>query len=180
MDEQKPGPIEWSIGGTLGVAAVLTGVVAKKWWLCAVLLGLLLLLVAGYIAWRMWKRHRNEKQFSGEIEQQSSNAGVRKAEQKAQLDQFRRAFMGGIDVYKKRKKDVYSVPWYLMIGTSGSGKTEAIRHSEIGFPRVDRSSGRSRRHHQHELVVYQLWRHSGHGRQNGLPGVWGGSGQRMG
>ncbi len=134
MDEQKPGPVEWSVGSGLGVAAVLTAGLTRKWWISLILLGLLLLVVVGYIAWRLWKRRRNEQKFSGDMEQQSGNANVRKAEQKAQLDQLRRAFQQGILVYKQRKKDIYSVPWYLMIGTPGSGKTEAIRHSEIGFP----------------------------------------------
>jgi hypothetical protein len=134
MDEKKPGPVEWSVGSGLAVAAIVTGVLTRNWLICLLLVGLLLLLAGGYLAWRLWKRRHSEKNFSGEMEQQSGNLGVRKAEQKAQLDQLRRAFQEGIQVYKKRKKDVYSVPWYLMIGTSGSGKTEAIRHSEIGFP----------------------------------------------
>jgi len=32
---------------------------------------------------------------------------------------------------KSRGKDIYKLPWYVIIGESGSGKTEAIRHSEI-------------------------------------------------
>lgn len=134
MDEQKPGPLEWSIGSSLGVAAVLTAVYVHKLLITLILLGLLLLLIGGYLLWRWWQRGHSEQKFSSDMEQQGGNASVRKAEQKAQLDQLRKAFKEGTDVYKKRRKDIYSVPWYLMIGTPGSGKTEAIRHSEIGFP----------------------------------------------
>ncbi len=29
---------------------------------------------------------------------------------------------------------MYSLPWYLLVGEPGSGKTEAIRHCNVGFP----------------------------------------------
>ena len=31
-------------------------------------------------------------------------------------------------------KDFYGLPWYVIVGEPGSGKTEAIRHSQAGFP----------------------------------------------
>ena len=31
-------------------------------------------------------------------------------------------------------KDVYSMPWYVVVGEPGAGKTEAIRHCNVGFP----------------------------------------------
>ncbi len=134
MDEQKTGPVEKTIGGILAAGSVVIAVLTRNWVICLILVGFLLLLVLGYVLWRKWKRGRDEKRFSGGLDEQGGNANVRKAEQKAQLDQLRKAFQGGILVYKQRKKDIYSVPWYVMIGTPGSGKTEAIRHSEIGFP----------------------------------------------
>src|SRR5207237_5276905 len=53
---------------------------------------------------------------------------------RADLDKVRSKFQTGLQEYKSRGKDLYALPWYVIIGESGSGKTEAIRHSEIDFP----------------------------------------------
>src|SRR5262245_47210426 len=42
--------------------------------------------------------------------------------------------MESIEVYRSLGKDLYSIPWFLIIGESGSGKTEAIRRSNLDFP----------------------------------------------
>ena len=47
---------------------------------------------------------------------------------------MRGKFQTGLQEFKSRGKDIYKLPWYVIIGESGSGKTEAIRHSEIDFP----------------------------------------------
>ncbi len=52
----------------------------------------------------------------------------------ARLDNLRKQFQKGIDTFKEYGKDFYSLPWYVMVGEPGSGKTEAIRHSDLRFP----------------------------------------------
>jgi hypothetical protein len=47
---------------------------------------------------------------------------------------MRKKFQSGIEAYKSRGKDLYKLPWYAIVGEPGSGKTEAIRHSNVGFP----------------------------------------------
>jgi len=53
---------------------------------------------------------------------------------RARLDDLRKNFEKGIGRYRTAGKDVYSLPWLLVVGEPGSGKTEAIRHSSVGFP----------------------------------------------
>jgi hypothetical protein len=53
---------------------------------------------------------------------------------RARLDDLRRKFEEGIQTFKDHGKDIYSVPWYALVGEPGSGKTEAIRHCNVGFP----------------------------------------------
>ncbi|MEM7754213.1 MAG: type VI secretion protein IcmF/TssM N-terminal domain-containing protein [Planctomycetota bacterium] len=53
---------------------------------------------------------------------------------RARLDDLRRRFEEGIQTFKDHGKDLYSVPWYALVGEPGSGKTEAIRHCNVGFP----------------------------------------------
>ena len=60
-------------------------------------------------------------------------AGTDPAEM-ARLDNLRKQFQKGIDSFREYGKDFYSLPWYVMVGEPGSGKTEAIRHSDLRFP----------------------------------------------
>lgn len=55
-------------------------------------------------------------------------------EDKARQDQVRQKFEEGIAVYRQAGKDLYSLPWFLLVGPAGSGKTEAIRRSNLSFP----------------------------------------------
>ncbi len=60
--------------------------------------------------------------------------GISAASRRAALDDLRRNFEEGIAKFRAAGKDLYSVPWYVVVGEPGSGKTEAVRHSCIGFP----------------------------------------------
>ena len=53
---------------------------------------------------------------------------------RANLDALRRRFEEGVSAFKDNGKDLYSMPWYVLVGEPGSGKTEAIRHCNVGFP----------------------------------------------
>ncbi len=64
----------------------------------------------------------------------ASGSSVSDAAQRAKLDDFRRTFEDGVQKFKNAGKDLYSLPWYVVVGEPGSGKSEAIRHSNIGFP----------------------------------------------
>ncbi len=53
---------------------------------------------------------------------------------RARLDDLRRKFDDGVEKFRAAGKDLYSLPWYLLVGPAGSGKTEALRHCNVGFP----------------------------------------------
>jgi len=40
-------------------------------------------------------------------------------------------FAAGVEAFRKSGKSLYDVPWYLMVGEPGAGKTYAIKHSNI-------------------------------------------------
>ena len=44
---------------------------------------------------------------------------------------------------KGKKQHLYQLPWYIVIGSPGSGKTTAIRHSGLDFPLDELTSGNS-------------------------------------
>jgi hypothetical protein len=100
----------------------------------------LIVLLAGitgiYYAWKSFTQKQQNKQFGGDISQHSSATprSVSDPGQRARLDDMRKKFQSGIDAYKSRGKDLYKLPWYAIVGEPGSGKTEAVRHSNVGFP----------------------------------------------
>jgi hypothetical protein len=53
---------------------------------------------------------------------------------RARIEELRNSFRRGLKRFLPFRKDLYSVPWYLVVGETGAGKTEAIRHSSLGFP----------------------------------------------
>lgn len=53
---------------------------------------------------------------------------------RARLDDMRRNFEGGIEKFRAAGKNLYAIPWFLLVGEPGSGKTEAVRHCGVGFP----------------------------------------------
>ena len=67
----------------------------------------------------------------------SSAAGgqtISDPERMARVDDLRRKFEEGIHTFQAAGKDLYSLPWYVILGEPGSGKTEAVRHCGVGFP----------------------------------------------
>lgn len=101
-----------------------------------VLLVVVALLTAGYFGLKAMRQKKQNQQFGGDIAQHSSATprGVSDPGQRARLDDMRKKFQSGIEAYKSRGKDLYKLPWYAIVGEPGSGKTEAVRHSNVGFP----------------------------------------------
>jgi hypothetical protein len=101
-----------------------------------VAIALLAIITGLYYGWKALAEKKQNKQFGGDISQHSSATprGVSDPGQRARLDDMRKKFQSGIEAYKSRGKDLYKLPWYAIVGEPGSGKTEAIRHSNVGFP----------------------------------------------
>ena len=77
-------------------------------------------------------RKRKSQKFEAEL------AGTGPAGRRQDLgDRFRE----GIQKLREAKVDVYSLPWYVVVGEAGSGKTEAIRNSRLQFPLNDHMQG---------------------------------------
>ena len=131
------------IGFAAGSTAVVIGFLALVFQRHLVFLVLLLLLavlaVASFLLVRMLlralakrKAKPMERSIAGNLSAAPSQ--INAAQKLADLDSLRRSFQAGVDKFKAAGKDLYSLPWYVLVGQPGSGKTEAIRHSAIGFP----------------------------------------------
>jgi hypothetical protein len=134
-------PVQWLIGA-LGVGTLLgfgvalgTGKIVIIIFILALIV-LLLLLLGGFLLFKSWQRKKQSSQFTGDISQHStaSPRNISDPGHRARLDDLRKKFGEGIEAYRSRGKDIYKLPWYVIVGEPGSGKTEAIRHCNIGFP----------------------------------------------
>jgi len=124
-------------GGSLSMLMfVLWRFLGRAMWIVMLGLVFVVLLVIGFRALVKRMRRRKAAPMESDIVAQSAAApqGVSAASRRAALDDLRRNFEQGIAKFRAAGKDLYSVPWYVIVGEPGSGKTEAVRHSCIGFP----------------------------------------------
>lgn len=110
---------------------------ATRWFVIAVFA----VLVVGY----QWGRHAVEKKhqqaavqtlLEGEDGESSDEASVH------EVDTLRERIQAAIEVLKKSKLTgglgIYQLPWYVMIGPPGTGKTTALQNSGLEFPLKDK------------------------------------------
>ncbi len=135
----------------LGLLLVVAIVLAMRWPLWMVFFLLLLiggLVIGGFFLRNLYKR-RNEQQFVGEIvaqdDAQNATLSPKERDDRKQLQENWKA---SIDVLrnshlKKMGNPLYVLPWYLMIGESGSGKTTSLNSARLAspFPEFARTSG---------------------------------------
>jgi hypothetical protein len=138
-DDSKFGNVVKFGLGAVGLGGVVAAVTLPKpfgIWVAVIILVLALLFFGGYYLWRRLRARRRSRAFSSAIEAQTAAApkAISDPNQRAALDKLRQKFQTGMQEFKSRGKDIYKLPWYVIIGESGSGKTEAIRHSGIEFP----------------------------------------------
>ncbi|HSC62473.1 MAG TPA: type VI secretion system membrane subunit TssM [Caldimonas sp.] len=109
-------------------------------------------LMAIVVAWRAWRAKRGNAAVVNQLMAQP--AGDRKEAESADMLAVRQRFEkalftlrrarfgagGGVLAGWKAKLNgryLYELPWYLIIGAPGSGKTTALRHSGLKFPLAD-------------------------------------------
>jgi GTP-binding protein EngB required for normal cell division len=136
-----PTPLKYILGVT-GVGAVIgvSGVAGSGNWkllltFAIVLVVLLAVIAGGFMLVNIWKRKQQNAKLGKDINA-STTAAPRgmSATDIAKLDSLRKKFQEGVEAFRSRGKDLYALPWYVIIGEPGSGKTEAVRHCNVGFP----------------------------------------------
>lgn len=138
-DPKSISPLAAAAGGTaVGGSLVLAGIMFGKnlALFLAVLIPLLALLLGGYLFYVRMKRKKRTQLFNQGLQSNASATprGISDPNKIQKLDELRRRFDEGVKAFRSRNKDLTSLPWYMIVGEPGGGKTEAIRHSNIGFP----------------------------------------------
>lgn len=120
--------------------AVVFGIGATMSPMVGLIVAIGLLLVVGLVFGfhYLLKRSREKKAAAFSENMNAANAGAPSAisdpARRAKLEDLRRSFQEGIEKFRGVGKNLYDLPWYAIVGEPGAGKTEAIRHSSIGFP----------------------------------------------
>ena len=104
---------------------------SRRWWTIGII-GLLIL------ARGLWKHFRGAKADAEIVE------GIVESEEEAAPDQgaeevelLKERFEEAVQLLKKsggKKRSLYEMPWYIIIGPPGSGKTTALVNSGLEFP----------------------------------------------
>ncbi|CAH0990146.1 hypothetical protein SIN8267_00231 [Sinobacterium norvegicum] len=108
------------------------------------------LLIIGVVTltWFVWQlstyllERKSNKAFTEEIQaDNTSNDDNRSTEERNNINQ---RFSDALNTLKKRKlssnakgKSIYQLPWYIIIGPPGAGKTTALINSGLQFPMAD-------------------------------------------
>jgi hypothetical protein len=94
------------------------------------------LLLVVYTQLVKWYKARRAKPMEQQVLHSAGagRQGIGDPEQLARIDDLRKKFEEGIATFRTAGKSLYSLPWHVILGEPGSGKTEAIRHCGIGFP----------------------------------------------
>jgi type VI secretion system protein ImpL len=87
-----------------------------------------------------------EKALADQGVQHANNA---RPERRAEIQELQKQLQGGIAALKKSKlgggkgggSALYTMPWYMIVGPPGAGKTTALKHSGMVFPYGSSSGG---------------------------------------
>lgn len=129
----------FTVGGVAGIiyALHLFGVGGPVlYWSLTIGVIVIALLGGVFVGIAKWRKKSRAK-AAGEVIKDSAGGaeGVSSADEIARLDQLRKDWDAAVRKFEENNDDgLYSLPWYLLVGEPGSGKTEAIRHSGIPFP----------------------------------------------
>ena len=123
----------------------------ERWIVTAVLL----FVVAAIIGWQLWQAKRGNAKVVDQLIAAPAG-GPGNAQDSADLAAVRQRFEGALTTLRQARfgadkggglkglaarmsgRYLYELPWYVIIGAPGSGKTTALRNSGLKFPLADR------------------------------------------
>ena len=135
------------VAGILGILLVVGLVLVFDWpWWVGLFLLLLLagLTVGGFFLRKIWLRRR-ERNFVNDLgEQDLAKAKALSHQEKSELNSLQERWKSAIDTLRnshlnKLGNPLYVLPWYMVIGESGSGKSTSLNSARLASPIHDKS-----------------------------------------
>lgn len=103
-----------------------------------IILGFILLLMFVWII-KLWRRQSNNSQMIEEI--QHVEPDLEEERTSEEISALNQRFSDALSVLKRanlksggKSRTLYELPWYIIIGPPGSGKTTALVNSDLDFP----------------------------------------------
>ncbi len=129
----KVGVVVATGGGVAGVMAFLP---AGAIWIMFIGAAVVATLAAAYGWFIQWRAKKRSKPLEQGLMASTSAAptGLNDPAARARLDQLHRQLTDGISKFSAARGNLYVLPWYLLVGEPGSGKTEALRHCKFPSP----------------------------------------------
>jgi type VI secretion system protein ImpL len=106
-------------------------------------LALIFAAVLGWLVYeqaKQWRARLKTSQLSGELAGQEAQLRTDDPAS-AEREQLQRRFREAIDTLRKTRKNgsnLYALPWYVVIGPPGSGKSTLVQNSGLEFPLSER------------------------------------------
>ena len=134
------------IAALILITLVVFGVVLSldwPWWVgLFILLGLVGIGIGLLFLWKIWLRRREQRFVDQIVEQDESRIKELTEREKQQGKELQDRWKEAIEALrsshlKKYGNPLYVLPWYLVIGESGSGKTTAIKSARLSSPFVE-------------------------------------------
>ncbi|MDC0746303.1 type VI secretion system membrane subunit TssM [Polyangium mundeleinium] len=116
-------------------------------WIPIAITAVVVLGLVGLVVYRRIRAARAARALEKAIAQQAQEQALNaKPERRAEIQELHRQLQEGINALKSSKlgggtNALYSLPWYVMVGPPGAGKTTALRHSGLVFPYLDPAGG---------------------------------------
>ncbi|MDL1948836.1 hypothetical protein FBQ97_03370 [Acidobacteria bacterium ACD] len=136
--QQVPRPIKYLavVGLLMPVTyALIRGLGLQKYWW--VVIGGMILIAVAVWAFEKLVRGRDKakgKDFAGDLEKDSQKVGASKQEVRAALKDLADQWSGALKSLQATGLNIYSLPWYLLIGEPQSGKSTTLKNSGLEFP----------------------------------------------
>jgi type VI secretion system protein ImpL len=116
-------------------------------WIPVAITAAVVLALVGLVVYRRIRAARAARALEKAIAQQAQEQALAaKPERRAEIQELHRQLQEGINALKSSKLGggtdaLYKLPWYVMVGPPGAGKTTALRHSGLVFPYLDPAGG---------------------------------------
>jgi type VI secretion system protein ImpL len=112
-------------------------------WVAIVITAVVVLALVTLVVVRRIRAARAARALEKAIAQQAQEqVAAARPEERAEIQALQRQMLEGIRALKGTRLGeggdaLYALPWYVMIGPPGAGKTTALRHSGLTFPYLD-------------------------------------------
>ena len=113
-------------------------------------------IAVAWMAWKAWRARRGNTKVVNQL-LAAPDSGDKKAAESPDMLAVRQRFEGALQTLRRARfgkqgvaagwaarfggRFMYELPWYLIIGAPGSGKTTALRHSGLKFPLAETAGG---------------------------------------